>query len=179
MGTRHLIGVITGGRYKVAQYGQWDGYIKGGQGEAVLEFLRTVDLYIFKEKIKNCYFVLDNEIREMYVSVGDSPDNHSGFVSHEIAEALKQKYPSMSRDTGAKILNIIYDSDDKIPLVESKSFLTDSTFCEFAYVINLDKNFLICYANGKKEYARYELNNLPSVEKMEDDYNNFFNIEKE
>ena len=49
MGTRHLIGVITGGRYKVAQYGQWDGYIKGGQGEAVLEFLKTVDLDIFKE----------------------------------------------------------------------------------------------------------------------------------
>lgn len=178
MGTRHLIGVITGGRYKVAQYGQWDGYIKGGQGEAVLEFLKTVDLSVFKEKIKNCYFVLDSEIREMYVSVGDSPDNHSGFVSCEIAEALKQKYPSMSRDAGVKILNIIYESNDKVPLHNSKSFLSDSTFCEFAYVIDLDKNTLTCYASGKKEYAKYNLDNLPSVDELENAYNKFFGYDE-
>lgn len=174
MGTRHLIGVISDGRYKVAQYGQWDGYIKGGQGEEVLSFLSTANLDTFKEKLKNCYFVLDSQIRDMYVSVGDSPDNKSGFVSMEISNAFKEKYPSLSRDTGAKILTMIYESTENIPLQNSKTFLKDSTFCEFAYVIDLDKECLICYASGNKEYARYKLSELPSVEELEQKYEAFF-----
>ena len=43
MGTRHLICVVSDGDYKVAQYGQWDGY-PSGQGAAILEFLHKEDL---------------------------------------------------------------------------------------------------------------------------------------
>ncbi|MHC5949058.1 hypothetical protein ACVXZ3_04645 [Providencia hangzhouensis] len=39
MGTRHLICVAKDGDYKVAQYGQWDGY-PSGQGLTLLTFLR-------------------------------------------------------------------------------------------------------------------------------------------
>jgi hypothetical protein len=38
MGTRHLIAAKIDGVYKLAQYGQWDGY-PDGQGVAVLDFL--------------------------------------------------------------------------------------------------------------------------------------------
>lgn len=38
MGTRHLIAAKVDGEYKLAQYGQWDGYPEG-QGVAVLDFL--------------------------------------------------------------------------------------------------------------------------------------------
>src|SRR5574337_1233174 len=38
MGTRNLTAVMMNGEYKVAQYGQWDGYPEG-QGKTILEFL--------------------------------------------------------------------------------------------------------------------------------------------
>ena len=41
MGTRHFVGVIADGKYKIAQYGQFDGYIEG-QGATVLEFLSNM-----------------------------------------------------------------------------------------------------------------------------------------
>ena len=39
MGTRNLTAVYLDGQYKVAQYGQWDGYPEG-QGITALTFLR-------------------------------------------------------------------------------------------------------------------------------------------
>jgi len=38
MGTRNLTCVIKGGDFKVAQYGQWDGY-PSGSGKDILEWL--------------------------------------------------------------------------------------------------------------------------------------------
>jgi hypothetical protein len=38
MGTRNLVAVQIDGQYKIAQYGQWDGY-HSGKGLEVLEFL--------------------------------------------------------------------------------------------------------------------------------------------
>ena len=40
MGTRHLICVVSDNQYRIAQYGQWDGYPEG-QGAAILEFLKS------------------------------------------------------------------------------------------------------------------------------------------
>ena len=39
MGTRNLTCVIKDGKYRVAQYGQWDGYPEG-QGMNILNFLK-------------------------------------------------------------------------------------------------------------------------------------------
>jgi len=52
MGTRHLICVVLDNEYRVAQYGQWDGYLTG-QGKEIVNFLLTCDLTKFKDKIKN------------------------------------------------------------------------------------------------------------------------------
>ena len=43
MGTRHMVGVVLDGDFKIAQYGQWDGYPEG-QGKTVLDFLRKADI---------------------------------------------------------------------------------------------------------------------------------------
>lgn len=173
MGTRHYIGVIHEEKTKVAQYGQWDGYPEG-QGATVLNFLREANLETFKSKLNHCRFIEDkNEIRQMYVSVGDDPNNNSGFIDHEIAQRFNEKWPSLSRDTGGKILELIYNSDEEILLQNSEGFLNDNTFCEFGYVIDLDKNTLTCYCWGKNIFARYYLDNLPSNEKLVKDYEEY------
>ena len=46
METRHLTLVYKNGAFKVAQYGQWDGY-PSGQGLTALKFLRSADLSRF------------------------------------------------------------------------------------------------------------------------------------
>ena len=49
MGTRNLVCVVKGGEYKVAQYGQWDGY-PTGQGETIVEFLlQRMDRAMFEQ----------------------------------------------------------------------------------------------------------------------------------
>ena len=57
MGTRHLICVVKDGEFKVAQYGQWDGYFSG-QGQNILNFLRddSFNLSHFKEQLDKCYY---------------------------------------------------------------------------------------------------------------------------
>lgn len=51
MGTRHLIAAMIDGEYKLAQYGQWDGYPEG-QGVDILDFLNTGDVEALKRNLK-------------------------------------------------------------------------------------------------------------------------------
>ena len=50
MGTRNLTMVYLNGEYKVAQYGQWDGYPEA-TGCLILKFLTGVKLDYFKKAI--------------------------------------------------------------------------------------------------------------------------------
>lgn len=53
MGTRHLICVQHNNEYKVAKYGQWDGY-PSGQGAGILEFLKgSFNKALFIQKLDN------------------------------------------------------------------------------------------------------------------------------
>lgn len=72
MGTRHFIGVKQNGEFKVAQYGQWDGY-PSGQGANVLKFLQNVDLKQFAEKVSKCVFIDSENIRQKWIAVGRNP----------------------------------------------------------------------------------------------------------
>lgn len=50
MGTRHLTVVVKNDKYKVAQYGQWDGY-PSGAGANVIEFIQSTNMDSFSNKI--------------------------------------------------------------------------------------------------------------------------------
>lgn len=53
-------------------------------------------------------------------------------------------YPELSRDTGGDILELIMFKN-KTKLQNSLNFAADSLFCEWAYVIDLDKNTFEIY----------------------------------
>ena len=57
MGTRHLTAVFLDGKYRVAQYGQWDGYPERA-GRNCLNFARTIveksARAKFADKVRNC-----------------------------------------------------------------------------------------------------------------------------
>lgn len=138
MGTRHLICVQHDQQYKVAQYGQWDGY-PSGQGSDILNFLKTkLDKTLFISKLNLLFEPTDSQIKQWYIDVGNTRTD--GFVDFEIAKRFGSKYPSLSRDTGSNILEIIHNSEEPIPTRKSLEFAADSLFCEWAYVIDLDLN---------------------------------------
>ena len=130
MGTRNLTVVYIDGKYKVAQYGQWDGYPEG-QGVTVFEFARSLNNPIimeeFKRKVRASSWIGERKIKKI----------NSDIDSGKLKEWQKV-YPELSRDTCAKILNIIMERDDGISLQNDIDFAADSLFCEWAWLIDLD-----------------------------------------
>lgn len=196
MGTRNLTAVMINGEYKIAQYGQWDGY-PSGQGSTVLQFLSNQEnIKNLKDAFSRTRFIdeegRDKEFIEAYSANApewsNEPDNRT-----EEQIAWFRNY--ISRDLGADILyNVASSEDEEILLSDSLNFAGDSLFCEWAYVIDFDKNVLEVYRGFNDEPIKegrfisgdpifevpeggykndyepiillktYELNNLPSVE---------------
>lgn len=66
MRTRHLIAVQLDGEYKIAQYGQWDGYPEG-KGVDVLHFLRNrMDEEKFKVALRRSSFISDKALNKLW-----------------------------------------------------------------------------------------------------------------
>lgn len=133
MGTRNLTAVMVDGEYKIAQYGQWDGY-PSGQGVTVLDFLKNTDLDLFKEACRGTRFLTDAELKEIDEKHGRDWINH---------------YPQLSRDNGAKILHLVYGGVTE--LKNSISFAGDSLFCEYAYVIDFGLGVFEVYEGFNKK----------------------------
>jgi hypothetical protein len=156
MGTRHIIAVFEDGKYKVAQYGQWDGY-PGGQGEDVLDFLlQEGNVARLKEGLKKVRFLdregKDKAFLEEYnkntPEWSSEPDNRTPEQKH-----WWQTY--MSRDLGATILsNVAYSEEEEIILRNSIDFVGESLHCEWAYVVDLDNNTFEAFEGFNKEPLR-------------------------
>lgn len=130
MGTRHLTAVYVNGEYKIAQYGQWDGY-PDGQGMTALEFARTIATSetrtAFSEKVRKCTWITQKEIDRINAKI------RSGEVKN-----WQKEWPELHRDTGAEILGRVMKSADGLALRNDIEFAADSLFCEWAWVIDLD-----------------------------------------
>jgi len=142
MGTRNLTIVVKDNEYKVAQYCQWDGY-PSGQGTTVLDFVKTFNKEHFEFKLSNINMLTKDQIEKLWIECG-APQN-TQFVSIDVCNIFKEKHPSLHRDTGANILDIINNSDKEVYLENELDFAGDSLFCEWAYVIDLDNNCLEVY----------------------------------
>ena len=131
MGTRNLTVVQHDGQYKLAQYGQWDGY-PSGQGKTILEFLRDkFDREKFISRLNACKLLSDEEVAALDKDFS--------------ADDWTKLYPSLSRDTAAEVLEYIQESTEPVPIQKDFSFAGDSLFCEWAYVIDLDANMFEVY----------------------------------
>lgn len=183
MGTRNLTMVISGKQTKVAQYGQWDGYLEG-QGQTILKFLRRVNLPKFKEKVNTLQFATDDDLKVINGYI----EKRAAVNSWNVYEAWG-KYAYFSRDMGGKILTAIMGNPVKmneglneykehefsVKLVQdSSTFAADSLFCEWAYVIDLDKGTFEVFKGfnktplGKDQRFRYMQDLNWHMDKKED-----------
>ena len=147
MGTRNLTAVFMDGNYKVAQYGQWDGYPEG-QGTTCLNFLRDeMDENKFREALKYVRYATSDELKGLFEEFGA---DQYGNISMENYDKLKKQVPEMHRDTAADVLKMIQDGKARI-LKNSLDFAADGLFCEWAYVIDLDKRTFEVYVGFNHE----------------------------
>lgn len=133
MGTRHLVAVVHESEFVVAQYGHYDGY-PSGHGLQVLRFLREgFDNKLFVSKLPLVRFVTEDE-----------------------REARGREPESLSLHASSKIMEIIQKATDTVDIVNSRSFADDSLFCEWCYVVDLDKNTFEVYKGMNKAELGHE-----------------------
>lgn len=152
MGTRHLIAVQHEGQYKIAQYGQWDGYPEG-QGFSVLKFLAVKGnikrLRAALAKVR--FFEPEGRDKEFIDSYSANAPEWSDQPDLRTEEQKRWFDTYITRDLGADILeNVAASNDEEIILRNSIDFAEDSS-CEYAYVIDLDKNTFEAFEGGNQE----------------------------
>ena len=137
MGTRSLICVVKGGEYRVAQYSQWDGY-PTGQGADVVKFL-----------------LADGAVRQLKeavarVKVLSLEDVEKLWKERSLSKEGRSSVMHLDRDCGAKILDYLISAPTPEAYL-SLEFAGDSLFCEYAYVVDLDRDRLEVYRGFNKE----------------------------
>lgn len=194
MGTRNLTMVKVNGEMKVAQYGQWDGYVNY-MGLRILSFLkqtmsREYSRNKFEEQVSKIQFISDEEIK-LIENFMETLENKGMNAS------LSHNFPEFSRDTGCDILAMIGKMNTKgngnpIKLINNLDEL-EAGYIEFGYLINLDEDTFEVYTSydtdknklkkgsiktNKNCILVYSLNKLPSYKKMVQDYNNLYEEEE-
>lgn len=163
MGTRHLTAVYFEGEYKIAQYGQWDGYPEG-QGLTVLEFVHRLKdedtLEHFKRNLRNCRWITADEEKALDERI------RSGKIRN-----WEKVYPQFDRDTGAKILDFVLSSTGNIVLENEFEFAFDGLYCEYIWCIDLDDDVFGLYGsdgNSKTLYQRttWKIEDAPSKDEF-------------
>ena len=146
MGTRNLTKVIKDGEIVVAQYGQWDGY-PSGQGLTAFFAVTQDDVMASLEaNLSLVYYPSEDERKAMSKPFEDG--HAEGWMTYESGKAYGEKYPSLTRDTGAEILYVIANATEPVPLFLDIEFENDDLFCEGVYEVNLDNKTYTSKYNG-------------------------------
>lgn len=163
MGTRNLTIVYVDGEYKVAQYCQWDGYPEG-QGLTCLKFLRDkMKEEKFRKELHEVVFIKENLYMKIFKMFGGSED---GLIKCSDHDRLKEVFPELHRNTGAKILEMIQNGEVQL-LRNDIEFAAYSLSCEWAYVIDLDKRTFEVYKGFNHEPTK-EIDRFYFLREFED-----------
>ncbi|THZ75529.1 hypothetical protein D6C85_02835 [Aureobasidium pullulans] len=182
MGTRNLTIVYYKGKYRICQYGQWDG---DSQGLTIYNFLLVPTNITKLEKVLDAgdsliHTLTDEECKawgeEMFAAQmawNQRPRDPDTWELFQVSPI------SLSRDTGANILNLLVQATEQEPVKVKfwdMKFITDTLCCEWTWVVDLDKKVLEAYTSwefaelfGNEELPglvkRYEFAKLPESRK--------------
>lgn len=131
MSTRGLMGIKKKGELK-AQYNHFDSYISG-LGKSIIETINAIPSKKRIEKLSETFdnIVLVKETDENYQELREYQGNLKAYL------------------------------DGFNTMIDNASFINDTLFCEYAYVINLDDNTLdITFGWHNRITKKYDLLNL-------------------
>lgn len=184
MGTRNLTCAVIDNDYKIAQFGQWDGYPEG-VGAKILQFLKEkMDRPLMEKRLREITFLNEEDINLINES-GDIPAQFSRDIGGDILELVQNKVLVQRFGRYDWVMDKLFNR---------LSFAADSLFCEWCYVVDFDKNTFEVYEGFVKEahtgerfsdiqsektgreyypvklVKTYDLNNLPSQEEFIEDF---------
>jgi len=212
MGTRGVTHVIAEKQTRIAKYCQWDNYPSGRGAELVKVLRKNLRpttkksfedrLNFIKEKVKSVVYVSNEDYAQRWKDAGA---DDSGRASMEVSNKFAEKNGHLSRNMGGEeLLELIIQGKTNETMLDIE-FAADSLFCEWAYVVDLDKKVLEVYQGfntkplskrerfyslqGKEEpgsgyypvklVKKYELNNLPTVKTFVEEINKLTQEEEE
>lgn len=140
MGTRGCYGFYKNGITK-ATYNHFDSYI-GGLGKDILDFVENTSIPIMNKIFDKIELVREDDIPTI-----EQIENCQDFTDLSVSSQNIIDFYCLLRkaqgDLNAYKTNLKY-------MIDSRDFLGDSLFCEYAYIINLDKNVLEFYKGFNK-----------------------------
>jgi len=164
--------VVKDGEYKLARYCQWDGYPEG-QGAGILEFLtKDFNREQFLAGLANVKEITETQLKRLWVECGADPDPDSRWVSLSVSNKFSETYPELSHDSNQYIILKGIQNGTVRWKKSDLNFAADSLFCEWCYVIDLDKNTFEIFKgfNQKPLPAGERFANLPIKSDRKDPY---------
>ncbi|NCQ52119.1 hypothetical protein GW796_09555 [archaeon] len=150
MGTRGALGFRSGRKDKVT-YNHFDSY-PDGLGNSVLTFIKGETLESLKKTASNIVLVNSEDIPS-----AEQVKECDKWTNVGVGNQSTEDWYCVLRKSQGDLLS--YSNGLKY-MIDSSSFLLDSLFCEYAYIINTDSNMLEFYVgfnklqlNGKGRYA--------------------------
>lgn len=170
MGTRFLLGIVKDGEYVVGHAGSFDGQIDY-QGVNILDFLKNkFDKDIFSKGLNNISIISEEEEINRWENLEAIVEKDYIIGSSNSVNKYYELYPENSNITGAKeLLEIIQESDKELKMHNEILFANDSVFCEWCYIIDLDKLTFEIYAGinnrlpNKEERFHTRFNDIDPV----------------
>jgi hypothetical protein len=145
MGTRGAVGFFQQGKEKVS-YNHFDSYPEC-LGTQVLQWLRGTDLNRLPEQVEHLQLIKDDakHIPDELIEKA----KELGLTQLELAEHKVPDPYSLLRGAQGRL-----DLYLKLGwMLDNATFLHDSLFCEYAYIVNLDDQLLEVYAGFNKDPA--------------------------
>ena len=150
MGTRGALGFYKGGEHKVT-YNHFDSYLDG-LGNNVLGYVNSKTIEGLNAAFDNIELINDENEKPTPKQLEKCKE----FVDLNVAgQSIDDWYCVLRKAQG----NL--DAYAKVGvMIDSRGFLNDSLFCEYAYIINLDDNVLEVYRGFQRNrpegrYADY------------------------
>lgn len=165
MGTRGVIGLFKGGKGKIT-YMQYDAY-PDGVGVDILREIKESSIKQIKKAFNNIKLVLDQEKQptkeeiDRYLRYSNPSVGSQGMSNTEIFT-----YYQLLRNLQGTLKP--YFNQEVSLMIDNEDFLKDSLFCEWGYVINLDKKVLEVW----RGFTKTPQENRYKIEKTEETYFN-------
>jgi hypothetical protein len=170
MGTRSLTIVKKNNKTVIAKYAQFDGY-PSGLGNSLISAIKFIGIERIK-KIVDCVRVADQEDIDYINSFNKIVPNKGKYGDDEVE--WKLKFPWVSRECdGADLLYFLDDTCDTgntLALIFKEDFAADSLFCEWCYVIDLDKGSFEVFRGFNKTPLTEEDRFYYLSDKIKNDY---------
>jgi hypothetical protein len=151
MGTRSSIIIFQDGKAK-GYYNQYDGYPMGGVGESVVKELRNIDRAkgwdTFKANCKKVKLIIEGSRPSKAVQ---KKYEANGFYNEKVSNRSTEDWYCLLRECQNEGYIKEIMADRVWHMVDGTNFVHSSLFCEYAYVIDLDKMVIEFYKGFQKK----------------------------